>query len=107
MDGTAEAFSVEEKKRTAPQRLPGARVHQMVALPDSLFIFQDLQDVVASLILPALYVPAAYISGKVRQTAAPAAKTFLFPMMTIISFHFKHKMCRFVGVTEPSLPDTG
>jgi hypothetical protein len=99
VDGTAEAFSIKEKKRTAPQRLPGARVHQMVALPDPLFIFQDPQDVVSSLLLPALYVPAAYISGKVGQTAAPAAKTFLSPVMTIISFHFKHKMCRFVGVT--------
>jgi len=94
VDRTAEALSVEEKKRAAPQGLPGAGVHQMVALPHSLLIFQNLQDVRASLILPALYVLLAYVRRKICQAAAPAAKTLLLPVTAVVFVHFSIRLLR-------------
>lgn len=94
MDGAAEAPRVEEKKRAATQRCTAMNIHQMVALPESLFIFQYIQNIFPVFRLPAPYVIFSHIRCKIRQTAAPAAKTLFLPVMPVVIFHFESRSRR-------------
>jgi len=61
MDGAAEASRVEEKKRASAQRRAAMSIHQMVALPESLFIFQYIQNIFPVFRLPAPYIIFSHI----------------------------------------------
>jgi hypothetical protein len=81
MDRAAGMISFPGKKRAAVQIMSIIRGNQMIAHPDGVFPLDHGQDILPSLVAPALLILRRGISNKIGQAAFAAAMTGLFKFM--------------------------